>query len=54
MKEAASFRKYRAQLGDLPTLQVNDVRHVSWAYVPFPRGREALVECALAVLPLRR
>lgn len=47
MKESASFRKYRAQLRDLPTLQVNDVRHVSWAYVLFPRGKVSLVESCL-------
>ena len=29
MKESASFKKYRLQLGDLPTIQVQDVKHVS-------------------------
>lgn len=51
MKESASFRKYRAQLRDLPTLQVNDVRHVSSAYVPFPRGTVSLVGFAFAIHP---
>lgn len=48
MKESASFRKYRAQLRDVPTLQVNDVRHVSSPYVLFPRGQVSLDECAFA------
>lgn len=29
MKEAASCKKYRLQLRDLPSLQVQDVKHVS-------------------------
>lgn len=29
MKESASFKKYRLQLKDLPTIQVQDVEHVS-------------------------
>eukprot|EP00066_Takifugu_rubripes_P004422 XP_003967788.1 PREDICTED: fanconi-associated nuclease 1 [Takifugu rubripes] len=36
MKESNSFRKYRAQLRDLPTLQVNDVRHVTIRGQLFP------------------
>ncbi len=31
MKESASFKKYRLQLKDLPTIQVQDVNHVSLA-----------------------
>lgn len=31
MKESASFKKYRLQLRELPTIQVQDVKHVSWA-----------------------
>lgn len=46
MKESASFSKYRVQLRDLPTLQVNDVRHVSPACVPFLGGKVSLVEFA--------
>lgn len=29
MQESANFKKYRMELRDLPTLHVNDVRHVS-------------------------
>lgn len=54
IRESNSFRKYRAQLRDLPTLQVNDVRHVSWPRVLFPRGTVPLVEFASAIHPLRR
>lgn len=31
MKESASLKKYRLQLKDLPTIQVQDVKHVSLA-----------------------
>lgn len=31
MKESASFKKYRLQLKDLPTIHVQDVKHVSLA-----------------------
>ncbi len=31
MKESASFKKYRLQLRDLPTIKVQDVEHVSLA-----------------------
>lgn len=47
MKESASFKKYRLQLQDLPTLQVNDVKHVSSAQVWFLRGKTPFVEFAL-------
>lgn len=29
MKESASFKKYRLKLKDLPTIHVQDVKHVS-------------------------
>lgn len=44
MKESAGFKKYRLQLQDLPTLQVNDVKHVSLAQVWFLRGKVPFVE----------
>lgn len=47
MKESAGFKKYRLQLQDLPTLQVNDVKHVSLAQVWFLRGKVPFVEIAL-------
>ncbi|XP_070829265.1 fanconi-associated nuclease 1 [Chaetodon trifascialis] len=36
MKESASFKKYRLQLKDLPTIQVEDVRHVTIRGQLFP------------------
>ncbi|CAB1429516.1 unnamed protein product [Pleuronectes platessa] len=36
MKESASFKKYRLQLGDLPTIQVQDVKHVTIRGQLFP------------------
>ncbi|XP_076588964.1 fanconi-associated nuclease 1 [Chaetodon auriga] len=36
MKESASFKKYRLQLRDLPTIQVEDVRHVTIRGQLFP------------------
>uniref|UniRef100_H3D860 Fanconi-associated nuclease n=1 Tax=Tetraodon nigroviridis TaxID=99883 RepID=H3D860_TETNG len=36
LKESASFKKYRLQLQDLPTLKVNDVKHVTIRGQLFP------------------
>ncbi|XP_019969572.2 fanconi-associated nuclease 1 [Paralichthys olivaceus] len=36
MKESASFKKYRLQLRDLPTIQVQDVKHVTIRGQLFP------------------
>ncbi|XP_035013786.2 fanconi-associated nuclease 1 isoform X1 [Hippoglossus stenolepis] len=36
MKDSASFKKYRLQLGDLPTIQVQDVKHVTIRGQLFP------------------
>uniref|UniRef100_A0A8C4DES9 Fanconi-associated nuclease n=1 Tax=Dicentrarchus labrax TaxID=13489 RepID=A0A8C4DES9_DICLA len=36
MKESASFKKYRLQLKDLPTIQVQDVKHVTIRGQLFP------------------